>query len=195
MKERKSGWEKTNKNAYAEQNTRGPKIKSSPVAFIQCKNIWPRKENVSSISLFEKKFWETSSGRTNQKESRNRNRRQHEQGNKTKNARRCVWPMHLAHRFILQVDMLVTQFPRSQIWRLKRTFFSGDRSQHAKQVHLTKQVKCEDQFQCLSAYQPYQPLKKTLHQPMPHLPLAVPAMRFITALELKLFLLEIFRKR
>ena len=116
---------------------------------------------------------------------------------KQKHARRCVWPMHLAHRFILQVDMLVTlPFPRSQIWRLKRTFFSGDRSQHAKQVHLTKQVKCEDQFQCLSAYQPYQPLKKTLHhQPMPHLSLAVPAMRFSTSLELKLFLLEIFRKR
>ena len=44
---------------------------------------------------------------------------------------------------------------------LQGTFFSGDRSQHVKLVRLTEEVKCEDQFQCLSAYQPYQPLKKT----------------------------------
>ena len=44
---------------------------------------------------------------------------------------------------------------------LQRKVFSGDRSQHVKPVYVTKQVKCEDQFQCLSAYQPYQPLKKT----------------------------------
>ena len=76
--------------------------------------------------------------------------------------------------------MLVTfQFPRSP-------FFSGDRSQ---QVHLTKQVNCEGQFQCLSASG-----KENLHQPMLHLSLAVPTLRFSTALELKLFLLRHLQK-
>ena len=56
-------------------------------------------------------------------------------------------------------------FPGLKISCLQRTFFSGDRSQHVKLVRLTEEVKCEDQFQCLSAYQPYQPLKKTCINP------------------------------
>ena len=43
---------------------------------------------------------------------------------------------------------------------LKRPF-SGDRTQHLKLVHLTKRAQSQDQFQCLSDYQPYQPLKNT----------------------------------
>ena len=76
----------------------------------------------------------------------------------------------------------------SVIWRWigRSPFFSGDRAQ---QVHLTKQVKCEGQFQCLSAS-----AKENLHQPMPQLYLAVPTLRFSTALELKLFLLRHLQK-